>query len=75
MSDEAAAGDHTYVKQRVPNHKPNEVDEETRRDLGHSFLARGGFALAATMPPLIQKVGRLFPVQILDSWMPVKEGI
>ncbi|GAQ84591.1 hypothetical protein KFL_001960080 [Klebsormidium nitens] len=57
MSDEAAAGDHTYVKQRVPAHKPTEVDENARGDSGHSFLARGGFALAATMPPLIQKIG------------------
>lgn len=61
MSDEAAAGDHTYVKQRVANHNPNEVDEYARRESGHGFFARGGFALAATMTPLIQKVGRCAP--------------
>jgi hypothetical protein len=59
LSDEAEGGDRTYVKQRVPSHNPKDIDEHARRDSspGNNFLARGGFALAATMSPLIQKVG------------------
>jgi hypothetical protein len=59
LSDEAEGGDRTYVKQRVPSHNPKDVDEHARRDSspGNNFLARGGFALAATMSPFIQKVG------------------